>query len=729
MATSLASLAEESSAVTYHLTIDEKTVNFSGKSVTALAVNGQIPAPVLAFKEGDTATIYVYNNLSVSSSIHWHGLLLPNVQDGVPYLTTPPILPKTTYKYTFPLKHSGTYWYHSHTGLQEQQGVYGAIAIQPKQDDGLVYDSELAVVFSDWTDEKPESVLKNLKSHNEWYNIKRGTGQPLLPSIAKGLLKERWILYKNRMPDMHIADIYYDAFLSNGQKQASYPQFKPGEKVRLRLVNAGASTYFWINSSHSLEVVSADGVDVEPVKIDKLLMAIAETYDILVTIPKSGQVEIQASAMDGSGSTSFYLGQGKKIKAAKIAKPDYFDLMKKTAILHDGAHKGHLIKPYVKIIPAQQSSDDTPENTESKIDHSVHSMQSAAPDLDNPHSQHKSSEPNVTTDFNYDFLKSKVKTTLPKDRSTREIMLNLDANMLRYIWTINGKPLSQDDKILIKKGEVVRIIMNNNTMMHHPMHLHGHFFRVINKQGEYSPLKHTVDIAPFESMTIEFDANEDGDWFFHCHVLYHMQSGMARVVSYGSKRPDILADFPYETLFKDQKFYNWGAIELSSHQAKLEYQISNPENEFLLDVDYGWNNNLEAEIRYERYVSRYFRYIGAINVENTLEDTLDELETTANVGIRYLLLSILDVEVQLDHRLRFGLTLDLEVGLTERLSLHAKYELINDFNLAGTLENNESYEAEHTISTGLEYTASQYLSIVGGYDNRFGLGAGLLWRF
>ena len=739
--------ADDKDVIVYHLTIDEKTVNFSGKDRQAIAVNNQIPAPTLNFTEGQTAVIYVHNKLSTETSVHWHGLLLPNVEDGVPYLTTPPILPNTTYKYEFPLIHSGTFWYHSHTGLQEQQGVYGAIVIQPKQPI-MQYDKELTVVLSDWTDEKPTEVLRNLKRDNEWYSVKRNTGQPLIPSIKKGLLNERWILYKNRMPDMHIADIAYDAFLSNGKQQTHYPEFNAGERIRVRIVNAGASTYFWLNAAQKLNVVSADGNDVEPTAMEKLLIAIAETYDILVTIPDSGKLEIQASAMDGSGTTSFYLGRGEVIPAPDIAKPDYFKLMEKVAELHKGAHQGHLIKPYVKIIQPQQSlsidegeidhsmhnmGDIVDKDENEVVDHSMHDMNDSGEEEEVDHSMHDMSsmlDPNVATDFNYDFLKSKTETTLPKNRPVREIMMNLDANMLRYIWTINGKPLSEDDKILIKKGEVVRIIMNNNTMMHHPMHLHGHFFRVLNKQGDYSPLKHTVDVAPFESTTIEFDANEQGDWFFHCHVLYHMKSGMSRVFSYGTPRANILKNFPYETLFKHDKSYtHWADLSLSSQQTNFEYRASNTYNEFITEVEYGWNENLEAEFRYERYTGKHFRWFGAINAENEIEDDLDSVGTVGIVGFRYLLLSILDAEVQLDHRLRPGISFDLHLPLTRRIALESEYEWISDFNLTDTLDTGTNYEAEHTISVGFEYIVNKDLSLTTNYDNRFGFGAGLLWRF
>ena len=754
--------------IIYHLSISTKSVNFSGKERQAIAVNNQIPGPTLVFEQGKVAVIYVENKMSKETSVHWHGLLLPNIEDGVPYLNTPPILANTTYKYEFPLKHSGTYWYHSHTNLQEQKGVYGAIIVKPRTQE-LEYNKELTVVLSDWTDENPSSVMKNLKRHNEWFSIKRNTLQPLIPSIAKGLFKERLLLYQKRMPDMHIADVYYDAFLSNGKKVNHYPDFKPGDKIRIRIINAGASTYFWLNSSDSLQLVSTDGTDVEPVYIDKLLIAIAETYDILYTVAQNGKIEFKASAQDGSGSTSFFIGNGKEVKASFIEKPDYYQLMKKVAILHKkGGHTGHLTKPYTKIIPAQGGeakmegdrkahsmhhkdtiskpmNDSMEKNHNMKGNNEGHSnhqtdvrTKSTSPIMDHAHnmdttmqahSNHQMAQPNVTTDFNYDFLKAKNSTDFPKNKEVREVLMNLNANMLRYVWTINEKTLSEQDKIPIKKGEIVRFIMNNNTMMHHPMHLHGHFFRVLNANGKYSPMKHTVDIPPFESMTIEFEANEQADWFFHCHVLYHMMAGMARVVSYDTPRNPLLDKYPYHKIFHhDKQWFQWATITGGSNMAAINYVASNTRNAVITKVDYGWNKNIEGQISYERYLRKYLRmYVGA-NIENENPNTLDSYDLSAIGGIRYKLLSILDVDLRLDHKLRPEIDLDWHVSLFKRVILYGEYEFKNDFNLTNTLDNGLSYEDEHTIQLGVEYILTKISSLQINYDNRFGIGAGIMLK-
>ena len=256
----------QNDTIDYQLTIDEEKLSPAGKEVMSMTVNGSVPGPTLRFTEGDYGRITVTNNMKVETSVHWHGLLLPNFQDGVPYLTTPPIGPDTTFQYFFPLKQSGTYWYHSHTMLQEQSGVYGSIVIEPKKKT-LDYDRDLVLVLSDWTNQKPMNVLRNLKRGNEWYNIKKGTATPLSRVIGRGAFGAQLNFWRQRMEAADIADIYYDAFLTNGQQTQSYPGFKPGEKVRIRIINASASSQFWMTfGGDDPLLVAADGLDVVPVK-------------------------------------------------------------------------------------------------------------------------------------------------------------------------------------------------------------------------------------------------------------------------------------------------------------------------------------------------------------------------------------------------------------------------------------------------------------------------------
>ncbi len=311
----------------YELVIAKDNINITGKDVMGMTVNGTIPGPVLEFIEGEQAVIHVKNTMDVETSVHWHGILLPNFQDGVPYLTTPPIKPGTTFTYTFPLKQSGTYWYHSHTMLQEQSGVYGAIVIHPKAET-LQYDKDLVLMLSDWTDEKPKNVLRNLKRGTEWYEIKKGTATPLNRVIGRGALGAQLNFWKQRMEGADIADVYYPAFLINGQKSAEYPQFKPGEKVRLRIINGAASTGFWMTFGGKIPLlVSADGLDVVPVEKNKTFIGNAETYDFIVTIPQQGKIEFKANAQDGSGEANAYLGTGITLKAMDVPRPDKIGMM------------------------------------------------------------------------------------------------------------------------------------------------------------------------------------------------------------------------------------------------------------------------------------------------------------------------------------------------------------------------------------------------------------------
>ncbi len=776
----------------YSLTISKETVNLAGKEVTGMTVNGSIPGPTLRFTEGEYAVIYVKNTIDVETSVHWHGILLPNFYDGVPYLTTPPIKPGTTLKYEFPLKQSGTYWYHSHTMLQEQSGVFGSIVIEPKEKT-LDYNKDLVMVLSDWTNQKPKNVLRNLKRKNEWYNIRKNTAMPLNRVIARGAFGAQLNFWKQRMESVDIADVYYPAFLSNGRQVQNYPEFGPGDKVRVRIINASASSQFWLTfGGEDPLLVAADGLDVVPVRHNKTFIAIAETYDFIVTIPTSGKVEIRAMAQDGSGHSSTYIGQGEVISAPVLPRPNQYSMMKQM-----GTMKMRMGAPATKVNPSTEEPEELMANwgmkmdmeggmkgmDHGKMDHSMmnhdkkpekkkeakmdmsgmdnsnmgHNQPAGKEDkmpMDHSKMNHAKVESkkytmpgmdmpmpgmNMFAEYNYDYLKSPAKTTIPTDpngeRPVRRILLNLTGNMWRYIWSMNGVPLSEADKIKIKKGEVVRITLNNLTMMHHPMHLHGHFFRVLNKNGEYSPLKHTVNVAPMEKVTIEFDAKEYGDWFFHCHVLYHMMSGMARVYSYDTLRDPRMANYPLKKLLNEgNHFYSWGTADVASHMAHLNLVSSNLRNQFNIRAEYGWNKRMEAEVSYERYIYDYFRVFGGVNVENEREDDPGELTPTAIAGIRFLTPYLFNLDLRMDSKLRPQISLSREIMIFPRTILHGEYEYQADFGWIkrpGREEvlDNSTYRQEVTWSVGLEYFLSRNISLIGSYENRFGAGAGLSLRF
>lgn len=749
----------------YTITLQETTVNKAGKAVKGMTVNGTIPGPTLEFTEGEYAVIYVKNEMKEETSVHWHGLLLPNFYDGVPYLTTPPIEPGHTQKYEFPIKQSGTYWYHSHTMLQEQSGVYGSIVIHPKEKK-LDYDKELVLMLSDWTNEKPMNVLRNLKRGNEWYGIKKGTSTPLNEVIKRGALGAQLNFWKQRMEGADIADVYYPAFLINGEESIAYPEFKPGEKVRLRIINGGASTSFWMTfGGGNPLLVSADGLDVVPIIKNKIFIGIAETYDFIVTIPDEGKMEYRITAQDGSGTASAFLGKGEVLPAEIVQRPDKIGMMQKMAKMDMkmGAHalkyrpkkdeRYKMKEEYGMQMEKMQSmemnnmsmSEDTTQMDHTKMNHSKMEMKNnSTPSMDAMNKKEGSMKTDIMegtkmegmdmfSEYNYDFLKSPEKTTYNKNIPVKEILLNLTGNMNRYIWSMNGVPLSEADKIKINNKEVTRITFNNLTMMHHPMHLHGHFFRVINKNGEYSPLKHTVNVPPMQQVTIEFYGNngdEYGDWFFHCHILYHMMGGMARVVSYDTPRDPRMNEFPVSKIIKEtDRWYSWGMMDVASHTTSFNFITSNIRNQFNASFEYGWNKNLEAEVSYEYYLHDYLRVFGGVNIENETRKNLDEFKTTAVVGVRYLTPYLFALDARIDNELRPRVALGRSIMLFKKLSVFGYYEYQIDLGIVNNLPINKEFISETVWSAGAEYMLSRNFSLMGSYDNRYGAGGGLSLRF
>ncbi|WP_299800757.1 multicopper oxidase domain-containing protein [uncultured Maribacter sp.] len=765
------------------ITLREATVNKAGKDVVGMTVNGTIPGPTLKFTEGEYAIIYVKNEMSVETSVHWHGLLLPNFYDGVPYLNTPPIEPGHTQKYEFPIKQSGTYWYHSHTMLQEQSGVYGSIVIQPKEK-VLDYDKELVLVLSDWTNEKPMNVLRNLKRGNEWYSIKKGTATPLNQVIARGAFGAQLNFWRQRMEGADIADVYYPAFLINGEESIDYPEFKAGEKIRLRMINGGASTSFWMTFGGEIPVlVSSDGLDVVPVERNKTFIGVAETYDFIVTVPKEGKMEFRITAQDGSGTASAFIGNGTILPAMDVARPDKIGMMQKMAKMDmkmgahalkfqpgkderfemkeeygmqmdkmegmkmDGEMKmNHSKMKGMKMDHSKMSGMDMnkPKDTTEmgKMDHSNMAGMDMKKDktMSGMNMKKENSMPGMKmegmdlfAEYNYEYLKSPSKTTYDKDVPVKEILLNLTGNMNRYIWSMNGVPLSEADNIKINNKEVTRITFNNLTMMHHPMHLHGHFFRVLNENGEYSPLKHTVNVPPMEEMTIEFYGNngdEAGDWFFHCHILYHMMGGMARVVSYDTPRDPRMDEFPASKIFEEtNKWYSWGLVDAASHTTGFNLMTSNIRNQFNASFEYGWNENLEGEFTYERYLHDYLRVFGGVNIENSTRDSLNEFSTTAVVGVRYLTPYLFNLDVRVDNKLRPRIGVGRSIMIFPKLSVFGYYEYQIDLGFVDDLPMNKDFTSETVWSAGAEYMLSRNFSLMASYDNRFGAGGGLSVRF
>lgn len=552
--------------VRYDLYVKDSLVNFTGKTKRAIAVNGQIPMPTLIFTEGDTAEIHVHNQLKESTSLHWHGVFLPNKEDGVPYLTQMPIEPNSEYVYRFPIIQSGTHWYHSHSGLQEQIGMYGNLILLKKKNDptfrkGIDDLPTAPVVLSEWTDYKPENVHRMLHNATDWFALKKNATQSYWEAIKAGHFKTKLTNEWKRMLAMDVSDVYYDKVLMNGNPLSELTNIdgtalNAGDKVRLRIANGGASSYFWLTyAGGKITVVANDGSDVEPVEVDRLLIAVSETYDIVVTLPSENTAyEFLATTEDRTKSASLYVGNGIKQLISPLPKLKYFEGMK---MMNDMMKMNGEMKDMGMNMSLQQMDmnavmylEITGENTSTSIQHT-------------DHDSHEMKNKDIVT-LNYALLKSPTKTILPKDAPIRELRFELTGNMNRYVWSMDNKVLSEADKILIKKGEIVRITLYNNSMMRHPMHLHGHDFRVINGQGEYAPLKNVLDIMPMETDTIEFEANTEGDWFFHCHILYHMMSGMNRVFSYENQEPN--PNLPNK---------KWAYKKLQRESNELHFMIQN----------------------------------------------------------------------------------------------------------------------------------------------------------
>ena len=660
--------------VRYDLYVRDTIVNFSGKEKRAIAVNGQIPMPTLTFIEGDTAEIYVHNELDESTSLHWHGLLLPNKEDGVPYLTQMPIKPNTTHLYKFPIIQHGTHWYHSHSGLQEQIGMYGSF-IMNKRPNNPTFRKDIddlptiPIILSEWTDYKPDNVHRMLHNATDWFAIKKGTTQSYGEAIKQGYfstkLKNEW----KRMNAMDVSDIYYEKFLINGKNESSLSQFKGGEKVRLRISNGGASTYFWLNyAGGKITVVANDGNDVEPVEVDRLIIAVSETYDIVVTIPENDMsYEFLATAEDRTKSTSLWLGEGMKMKAQAMPKLKYFEGMKMMNGMMNLDGSMDDMGMTMSLNQMDMNAVMYPEITGS--DEKTMSMEGMN------HQTHQESG-NIVT-LNYAMLKSPNITTLPPV-TIKTLKFELSGNMNRYVWSLDNKVVSETDKILIKKGENIKLILYNGSMMRHPMHLHGHDFRVLNGQGEYAPLKNVIDIMPMETDTLEFNANVEGDWYFHCHILYHMMSGMGRVFTYENQEANPLIPNPKlaqrKLYAEDRKFHLMAENDFATNGNDGMLMLQNTRWSIGTEWRLGYNDmhGYETETHIGRYIGKMqwfmpfigfdwrYRKFGMDEVEKNIfgQTNTKDNRSLLSLGFNYILpmLVRLQSEVFTDGNFRLQLS-------------------------------------------------------------------------
>ena len=725
--------------VEYDLNIDYKEVNYTGKKATAIAINNGITGPTLQFTEGDFAIITIHNKLKTETSIHWHGILVPNRQDGVSYLNTPPILAGQSYTFRFPILQSGTYWYHAHN-IQEQIGLHGSIVIQ-RQKPTIKVDKEVVLLISDWADEGAGSIIKNLKRRNEWYSIRKNNIQSLDRIIKNKAVVAYLKQSFQRMPPMDISDIAYDKFFINGLTTNSLEDLKPNERIRVRVITAGTSSYFNFNfTGGEMEMVANDGQDIQPIKVNHQLMGMGETFDFILTIPNDMAYEIRATAQDGSGYASFFLGKGMKMEAPTIPKPNLYEMTRTMSSMNMNAMK--MKGNPVKTFPTYKGIESTIQNPMNEDDimgmdrknrnAQKHDMKNMKDDDMSMMKKHDMSNMDMNlgeyNTSNYHNLKSTEPIVFPENRPLREIRLELSGDMRRYIWGFNGKPMSREETINIKRGEIVRFNMVNTTMMFHPIHLHGHYFRVLNGQGEYSPLKHTVSLAPMESITIEFLADDEKDWIFHCHLLYHMALGMARVIHYEGDTPDAdiaLMHPKFMTSMNDNAYFFWGNIDVGVTNSYLKMNRSNNRNAFILAGDANWKGDYEIDLDYERYLTQYFRVFGGVDAGNELflrkssgdvGSNIDSKIIRTVVGIRYLLPFLIDSEVKLDSKGNVRLQLSGQQRLTRRLGFEFEGQWLI-----------EGYTRLHV---GLDYVLTKNMSLFANYDTRYKTaGGGLSFKF
>jgi CopA family copper-resistance protein len=539
------------SGTEFDLTIAETPVNFTGTPRMATTINGAIPGPILRWREGDTVTLRVTNRLPVDTSIHWHGILLPFQMDGVPNISFPGIAPGETFVYRFKVKQSGTYWYHSHSGFQEQTGVYGSIIIDPAGGDRIRADRDYVVQLSEWTDEDPMRVFAKLKMQSDYYNFNQLTvGDFFRDASAKGFkaaLDERRMWNQMRMSPTDLADIsgYTYTYLTNGTTPAGNwtALFKRGERVRLRFINSGAQTFFDVRIPDlKMTVVHVDGQDVEPVTVDEIRIGVAETYDVIVEPKDDRAYTIFAQSMDRTGFARGTLapraGMDAGVPALDAPQPltmaDMMGAMNHGDMPGMGGmdHSGH-------AMPA--------------MDHNAHAMHAGMAMAAPVRAHHARTEYGPSVDMRVDFprtnlddpgigLRNNGRRVLtyadlhtlggPLDArgAEREIELHLTGNMERYSWSLDGLEFGKSTPVHFRHNERLRVVLVNDTMMTHPMHLHGMWSELESPDGRFMARRHTISVQPAQRVSFLVTADALGSWAWHCHILYHMDAGMFRQV-------------------------------------------------------------------------------------------------------------------------------------------------------------------------------------------------------
>jgi CopA family copper-resistance protein len=532
----------------FALEIGPVAVNMTGRPRMGIGINGQVPAPILRWREGDMVTLAVTNRLTEPTSIHWHGIRTPAPMDGVPGLSFPGIAPGETFTYRFRVPQSGTYWYHSHSGFQEQSGLYGPIVIEPRAGYAQAFDRDYVVLLSDWSDEDPSTIVSNLKFQSDYYNYGQRTADTFFDDVkSKGLastVSDRLEWGKMRMSPTDILDVTGATYtyLVNGRSPAANwtALFRPGERVRLRFINGSSMSIFDVRiPGLTMTVVQSDGNDVEPVVVDEFRIGNAETYDVIVAPKDDRAFTIFAQAADRSGYARGTLTPRAGMAAvvppldprpmrsmADMGMGDMAGMQhatKQPAAMPDMPGMDHSSMPGMKGMDMSGSGTATTPKPDVEVDNIAmmpgDRLGEAGTGLDD----------NGRRVLRYTDLRALKPGDDPRPPS-REIELHLTGNMQRFIWGFDGKKYTEAAPIELKRGERVRFLLINDTMMEHPIHLHGLWSELENGQGEFRPYKHTILVKPGERLSYLVTADALGRWAYHCHLLYHMETGMFREV-------------------------------------------------------------------------------------------------------------------------------------------------------------------------------------------------------
>ena len=540
------------SGTDFALDIAETPVNYTGATRLATTVNGGIPGPILRWKEGTTVNLRVTNRLRVPTSIHWHGIILPFQEDGVPGISFDGIAPGETFLYRFQVRQSGTFWYHSHSGFQEQTGLYGPLVIEPAGPDRHPTDRDYVVMLNDWTDENPERIFAKLKKQSDYYNFAQPTAPDFFRDVReKGLsqaLAMRKMWNEMRMNPTDFGDVsgYTYTYLMNGAAPAGNWTgiFRPGEKIRLRFINGSAQTIFDVRiPGLKMTVISADGQDVDPVAVDEFRISVAETYDVIVEPQDERAYTLFAQSIDRTGYARGTLAPRAGMEA-EVPKPDPIQWLAMQDMMGAMAmgDSGHGSMQGMSGMSGMQGM--------AGMDHGAMSGM-AAPAA--PMVRHARTEYSPGVDMHVDMPRTNLddpgiglrdngrRVLTYADLHTiggpidarepgREIELHLTGNMERFIWSFDGVKFSDAKPVHFNSGERLRIVLVNDTMMNHPIHLHGMWSEMENPEGQFQVRKHTINVQPAQRITYAVSADNPGRWAYHCHLLYHMEAGMFREV-------------------------------------------------------------------------------------------------------------------------------------------------------------------------------------------------------